>query len=370
MKITDIDTLPVKSYMSPEIKDLRKKAPLYLKSLFEHTYAIREIKSISELGHNALSALPGGMLSACYYLTTKTNCLVIKMRYRGIKAEAESLKMWARRNASVITVIKTGIVPATKKQKEKVHFIIEECVLDKKGELAPTCADFVHQHPGSIPAIAKIMGLELARIHKAVTKRSFGEFADMWGKNKAPIKTWNNYLKGYLTLHENYLLNLGLTKSKLKLLHERIQKMDFAKRGVYLHGDFSLRNTLLTSRNPLKIVIFDPNPLIGHPSWDLAISYNNLEFSKRRFEFAVKNEDYRQEYEKEKTFLTDFLKGYEKETKKRIIPEHILTSQLAQTIFLLQIEEQKARTQKKPGEEIEVMVRKDALFSFAEKLTS
>lgn len=368
MNISDVTKLPVAPHMPANVKQLRENAPRYLKSILERTYAIKEVKSLKELGQGALTPLGGGMLSAAYWLQIDGESRVIKLRYRGIDAEAKSLEAWRKKGADVVAVIAKGIVPETRQTDDKVKYLVLEGVTDKKGEVAPTCFEYVESHPEAIKKIGEILGNELFKIHSAKTTRSFGEFADMWGKNKAPLKTWNSYLQSFIIMHYDYLLTLGLTESKLKRLLQQVKEKKFPRRGTFVHGDYSLRNAMLTSKNPLEVKIFDPNPLIGDPSWDLAILYNNFEFEKRKHEYNTRKKAFHASYIRDKDTLEGLVKGYT-ESGGKIDEDAVAMSQLMQCIFLLQIEENKARKQKvDPEKEIEVMVRKDTLFDKVERL--
>lgn len=369
MNVQDIPTLPIAAHMSQQVKQLRENAPHYIKSVIEKTYALREIGSLKELGQGALSPLSGGMLSVAYWLSFDDEDRVIKLRYRGVAAEAKSLEAWSKQGASIVKVYSRGVIPETRGKEDPIKYLILEGVTDAKGHPAPTCYDYVESHPGSAKKLGDVLGCELAKMHRAKTQRTFGEFADMWGKNNSPYKTWNSYLDGFVMSHYDYLLTLGLTESKLKRLRKKIAEKHFPKQGVFVHGDYGLRNALLISQNPIKVVIFDPNPLIGNPSWDLAISYNNYEFERRKHDYAPRKKAYKVSFERDRDFLEGLIYGYEKEAKRKIDEEAVALSQLMQCTFLLQIEENKAHKKKvDPNKEIEVMVRKDTIFDKVEKL--
>jgi fructosamine-3-kinase len=247
MNISDVTKLPVAPHMPRNVKQLRENAPRYIKSIIEQTYAIREVKSLRELGQGSLTPLGGGMLSAAYWLQVGGESRVIKLRYRGIDAEAKSLEAWQKKGADVVGVIAKGVVPETKHSQDHIKYLVLEGVTDKKGEVAPTCFEYVQTHPEATRKIGEILGRELFKIHQAKTTRSFGEFADMWGKNKSPLKTWNTYLQSFVIMQYDYLLTLGLTESKLKRLLQQVKEKKFPKRGTFVHGDYSLRNAMLTS---------------------------------------------------------------------------------------------------------------------------
>jgi aminoglycoside phosphotransferase (APT) family kinase protein len=138
--------------------------------------------------------------------------------------------------------------------------------------------------------------------------------------------------------------------------------MRFPSRGTYLHGDYSLRNIMIVSSLRLRAVIFDPNPLIGDPSWDVAVLFNNRDFRRRRYEWEPSNPEYRKGYRIEQRFFEGFLQSYRRAREEKLDLASVRISQLIHTIVSLQTEERKQYPRKKKEKELELRVRREALF--------
>jgi fructosamine-3-kinase len=366
MKLNDIMTLPIKWSMPRNIRRLRRNAKYYLKDIVEKSRT-SPVKSLAALPRGSLKALQGGMSSAVYELRHLGDHIVIGLKDTGAEATREAIRAWQKEGANVVNILRTGTI-SDRRTHTKVRYLISEGVKAENNSLAPNAYDYAHAHPDQAYKLGLLLGRELAKMHKAASTRSFGEYADVPG-NKAQIKSWNKYLLGYINMHMQYLLKLGLSQAKIDQVIEIIKKERFPKKGFYIHGDFSLRNSLIESQKPLKIKIFDPNPLIGDPSWDQAILYNNLEFSLRKYEIKTRSRRIVLKYTIDRECLRGFKASYEKASGKQINQRKVFMSQLMQSTFLLQTEERKARTDKRdPQTDPEVRSRKEALIGFIEKI--
>ncbi len=370
MGVEDIAVLPIPLHMPLHIKQLRKNAPFYIKEIIEKSHAIGGIHSIEDLSQNSIKALSGGMLSAVYFLKRTGQELVINLRSKGVDATAEAFSAWQKKGANIVNIISSGIVPTTRSQADKVKYLIMEGIVDKTGKPAQTAQDYVRKYPEKAKQVGIALGRQLAKMHQAKTERSFGEYADMWG-NTAAIRTWNNYLTGYISFHQTYLTKIGINEDKLKKLIEVIKKTKFSKKGRYIHGDFSMRNAIVESEHPLKLKIIDPNPLVGHYSWDLAVLYNNKEFSKRKFAAFPKNKQFQKKFNIDQDCLEGFIEAYQKYSSYKIDRKKVLMSQVMQIIFLTQTEEKKLK--KNPddvNQKLEYRIRKELLVESIETLLS
>ena len=56
----------------------------------------------------------------------------------------------------------------------------------------------------------------------------------------------------------------------------------FVAEGRFVHGDVTIRNVGIYSYRPIVVGLFDPNPLSGDPSWDIAPMMNNVAFNELR----------------------------------------------------------------------------------------
>ncbi len=341
MTKNDIATLPIEPHMSLEQRILRKKAPLLVKKILENTFEYSGIKSLTELTKDSIIALEGGVSSAVYFLKHTENPLVIKLRHSGVGAEAEAILAWQAKRARVVDIKKVGLVEDV----GKVKYLIQEGVL-KKDQLAKTCFSYLQTNPKKAELVGKLMGEELAKMHTAKSNRTYGEFADMAGK-KAPFKTWNSYILGYINVNEEFLIKeVGLGKEKIQLIKLCINKVKYPQKGVYLHGDYSLRNILVESEKPFQIRIFDPNPIIGHPSWDIANIFNNARIATERLSLKPKTTEVKRTHQVYQDLLKGFINGYEK-ANGRIDRRKIYPSAFVQSILRLTAEVRRAKQRTK-----------------------
>jgi fructosamine-3-kinase len=355
-----IPQLPVGSHLIKPVVALRLNAPSYVRSILTQS---RKLASV--LGdYRSVTIAPvknGGNLSACYMLTTPTGRFLLKLRHAGLFAERTAMSQWRRSGASVAEVVSGGIVPSTRGSAQSVKYIVLELVLDSSGEAAQTGTDFVKTNHHRTKSIGYQMGAELAQMHRASTTKTFGEFGDMWGKS-APYGTMNSFLSSHIDNSEALLTQMGYNRQLLKRLHTEISKIRFVKHGRYLHGDYSLRNILIARSRPLKIVVIDPNPLIGDPSWDLAVLYNNVDFARRQLAHQPGTAKTKRLYELERDCLAGLIQGYQDTTRHRINPVKVKACQLIQAMFLLEIQVAKAkRRHKKPSTQMEVIARQEAI---------
>jgi hypothetical protein len=207
--------------MPIEVQRLQKNAHVYVKAIIERTQAFPELRSIEELPPGAIELLEGGNASALYSLYTDKEFAVIKLRNDGIEAEHEALTAWARKGVRVPTIRKKGIVPSTKRT-SPVKYLILDFVTDKQGEQAPTGTAYLRKNPRRARRLGQLMGRTLARMHRAKSDRTFGEFGDLSGSNRSPLRSWNQYLLGYAHLHRRYLLRIGISRRSLAALTQAI----------------------------------------------------------------------------------------------------------------------------------------------------
>ncbi len=243
--------------------------------------------------------------------------------------------------------------------------------MDEQNQLAETGKQYIQRNPNATHEIAVQMGRALAAMHRAKANHPYGEYADMWGseEGKPPMLTWNDYLLGSVDEHQDDLVSWGFTPFKLENLKQALADLKFPKQGVYLHGDFSARNAMIVSMHPYRIKVLDPNPLIGHPSWDLAVLYNNEEFEKRKLDHNPENGTFRSAHTIQKEILDGVLAGYEQAGGEKIERKAIAASQLMQCLYLFPGKLRRAENEgRDPDEDIQSMVVKDTLFDKVEWL--
>ncbi|HEU4677642.1 MAG TPA: phosphotransferase [Candidatus Paceibacterota bacterium] len=367
MKLRDIPKMEVQRHMSPEIQYMQSHAHLYVDRIIKNTRSFPQISSIDDLPPGAIRTLRGGRMSALYSVAIENELIVIKMRRDGIEAECEALEAWRRVKVPVPTVLKMGTLADTKTM-TGVKYLLLDFVLDRSGDPAPTGADYLERHPSAAHRVGRLLGRTLARMHRAKTDRTFGEYADMGHSNRSPYRSWNKYLLGYLDAYRPYLVSLGLTRKLVKRLETTIRDAEFGTVGTYVHGDYSLRNVMIDSRKPLRAVVFDPNPVIGDPSWDIAILMNNRDYALRRYAWEPQDQAYRKIAKREERFLEGFWASYRNASRERVPLSHIRIAQLLQTLLHLATEERKeyARPEEKA---VEIRSRRETLFELIGTLT-
>lgn len=360
MKFKDIPRMSVLKHMPPAVQSLQKHAPHYIRRLIEKTRAFPEVRTLEDLEPGSIKTLRGGYASALYSIETKENFVVAKLRSDGVEAEHEAIEAWNAHGVPVPTIRRKGILTGTK-HLPQMKYLLMDFIANKKGDRALTGTAYLDKNPGRSRRVGQIMGRTLARMHRATSSRTFGEYADMTGSTAGPLKSWNSYLMGYLKLHRGYLQYIGLGRRLIQELTKKIRAMRFPAPGVYLHGDYSLRNVMVVSSNPLKIVVFDPNPLIGDPSWDVAVIFNNRDYRRKRYEWEPSNPEYRRIHRRDQRFFEGFWRSYRLASTEKIDHERIWISQLIQSIIHLQSEEGRHNPDK-AEQELEIQVRREALF--------
>ena len=355
-----IPPLAVTTTMNKDAAALRLNGPHFLRSILTQS---RKMSFLLERA-DSLEITPitaGGMLSACYIVRHVSGDYLIKMRSGGIEAEHKAMSMWHKAGAHVGEIIASGVVPATRDSAKPIKYIVIGLVSDSNNQAAPTGSDFVKTHPERTRSVGYHMGVELAKMHRASTGKTFGEYGDMWGK-RAPYRSMNSFLLSYLDYHHRNLLAMGIKEDVLKQLHKRIGELKFIRKGRYLHGDYSLRNVLVERSRPLKLVVIDPNPLIGDPAWDLAILFNNVYFAKRRLVYNPGQRNHKKIYGTEAACLSGLIEGYRDTTRHSLNEAKLKACQLVQAVFLMDIERSKAKKRhRNPDDQLEVMVRADAI---------
>lgn len=331
MKISEISKLPVDRSTPPAKRRMRLQAPKYIASVINDTKALYPLKSIDELRPEHLQPLSGGRDAVTYLVNIPKRQVIIKIGVDGVAAETEAIEAWKRRHVRVPKVLQKGMVPVTRHDAQPLYYLVQHAMLDSSGRIIETCAAYLVYTPQKARQIGRALGVELNKMHSCVSNRFFGEFKDSGGSGSS-YKTWNGYVVDAINKQRNYLTNLGVDNEDIQNAIETIKRHHYVKKGRYLHGDFSIRNVAVKSRRPLKISVFDPNPLIGDPSWDVAFLINNYEYAKRRLAY---DEGQRDLYNRDKQLWTGFKQGY----WRRINRTSLKSAQLIQAIYQAQYTE-------------------------------
>lgn len=345
----EIPIFPEVTGPSNFINNNRYRAPEYLRTLIEQLEGIEGLNSLRELSVGDIKPLLGGKMSMVYGVRVDGRWVVVKFRSRGGQAEAEALGAWTQVGARVVTPIKHGMVAKAKGFRKRVNYLVMEAAVDCNNDIAPTTQDYLRDHPDEAQEVSRPLGEALAEMHRAEVETDFGEISDMRnGDSKdPPPQDWASYLVGYIEVHTEDLLRLGFDRPKIESLKKRVGQLSFPRMGVLLHADFSARNSAVISCDPYQIKVFDPNPIIGHPSWDLAILKNNVDFSKRRSEWCPDRQDFHIKRHVEEGTLKGILQGYREAGGDSSSDEAIAAAQLMQCLYLLPQKVYKAKSRGK-----------------------
>lgn len=371
METNQIPTHKVDSPMLPEVRGLRTKAPGYLVSLIEN----------GVLGNiESASVLEGGEVSACYFLKTDDGPRVVKLRHKGIEAEVEALKAWQAQGVHIPEVKAVGVVPMTLAEKDPVKYLVLRGIVGRDGLPALTGDKYLTLHPDMADEVGKSMGIELGKMHQAKSDGLFGGFSDMWGKDQAAV-TLAEHFTNKIHYYSSFLLELGIPNDQIELVVKNIKSISFPVRGTYVHGDFGMHSVLIEDDDPSKVSVFDPNPIIGDPYWDIALRYNKAELNKAKYEAQPDNDEYKALYERDKTYLDALMGSYKKIAGVEIDGRRLLANQVVQEMsgikyaegkISLQQSEITANGQQKVEDNrgLELRVRKDLFTQRFNRLAS
>ena len=329
----------------------------YIETALKQTAALPGIETIENLRPEQIGTLSGGVDAATYLVRSREGQVVIKINDHDIGAEAEALQAWRDRHARVPQVLGYGYLRSGASTR-RGKYLVQKAILTPHGRLVETCANYLVAYPEKAREIGRLLGIELTKMHRAIAPRSFGEYGDAAG-NTAAYQSWNAYMQGYLKLHRDYLRKLGISEDELAQVEQYIDDCKFAARGRYLHGDFSIRNAAIKSYEPLKVSVFDPNPIVGDPTWDIAVLFNNEEYRRRRQQHTDDREEL---YNRDKQLLIGFKQGYQ----RKIRQDNLLVSQLMQAI--LQTQYTAGKVAQKQLDKLELRVREDFIKDIVEAM--
>ncbi len=338
IRLIDIPRPVVRRTDSPQTKLLLRAAPRCLQYLLEHSIIFINRQGWPERSATTITLLSGGINAAAYLVQHRDWSVVVKFDYRSMRAEAEALAAWRQRGASVVSLLNTGEIPLKIGSRYPVRYVILEGVMTPAGEPAPAAITYITEQPRLAPSFGEAVGRQLALMHSATTKRRFGEYADMEGTNTKPYGTFNTYLAHYLEWYKALFIDeLGYSAKRYQQLIRQVRRTRFPRTGRYIHGDPSPRNILMASQRPLSITIIDPNPIVGHPTWDLAIITNNAELTRRKSQLRPDNRQYRLEARWRAGYAEGVITGYHAQTKRRIHSRHLRLVRLVHGLMLTSI---------------------------------
>jgi fructosamine-3-kinase len=263
---------------SGRLVDLPEDAGTRLAWVLDRTALFPEISTEERISLLRVEPLSGGADARTFLVRCDDHAVVVKLNETGLEAEAEALNAWKPYGGSLPDVLGVGALPST--GGPPVKYLVLSALVNDDGGVVETAAEYLDRSPESAREVGRTVGAELYKMHEAVCPTGFGNFADTPGAERT-YRNWNTYLEEFLGFHADFVKGFGLGDADLAGASAFIRGCRFVEDARYLHGDVSIRNVAITAYRPLSVGLFDPNPVSGDPSWDLAPMVNNVEFHRR-----------------------------------------------------------------------------------------
>jgi aminoglycoside phosphotransferase (APT) family kinase protein len=315
-----------------------------LRRVLEDSGAFQDLPGGKQLTPEQVVELEGGVDAATYLVRSPDRDVVVKLKSHGLEAEARALRAWKPHTPRVPEVLGLGTVPSMDEHSTK--YLILTALKNDEGRIVETGVEYLDRSPASARELGRALGAELHRMHQAVDETGFGNFADSPGSDRT-YRSWNGYLEDFLVLHADLVRQLGIGEEQIQATLAFIRACPFVAEGRFLHGDVSIRNVGILHDQPITVGLFDPNPLSGDPSWDIAPMMNNVAYNELRA---------RREGAPSELLVRDreLLDGFWESYPGGVAEESLLTAQLVQAV--LQAEHRKDRLRHRRADTVEVEV--------------
>jgi len=159
--------------------------------------------------------------------------------------------------------------------------------------------------------------------------------------------------------YADFVQELGIDDDQIEGVRGFMRACPFVSEGRFLHGDVTIRNVGVYSYRPITVGLFDPNPLSGDPSWDIAPMMNNVALNELRD---------RRESEPPAALTRDrqLLDGFWESYPDTVAEESLLTAQLVQA--LLQAEHRQDRLHRNETDTVDVEVAREFINSLVNRM--
>jgi fructosamine-3-kinase len=343
---------------SPSQDESRQQGEAHLRWVLEESGEFIDLPRLDEMSPEQVVELAGGVDAATYLVKCPDSDVVVKLNSSGLEAEARALRAWKPYTPRVPEVLGLGTVPST--GDKPIKYLILSALKNDEGEVVETADDYLKRSPESARKLGQAVAAELHRMHQAVDKTGFGNFADSPGSERT-YGTWSAYLEDFFVLHADFVQELGIADDQIEAARAFIRSCSFVAAGSFLHGDVTIRNVGVYSYHPITVGLFDPNPLIGDPSWDIAPMMNNVAFNELRF---------RRESEPPDALTRDrgLLDGFRESYSGDVAEESLLTAQLVQAV--LQAEHREERLNHSETDIVDVEVTHEFIRALVQKVTT
>jgi aminoglycoside phosphotransferase (APT) family kinase protein len=302
-----------------------------LRWVLEDSGAFPDLPELDQLAPDQVVELEGGVDAATYLVRCPRRDVVVKLKSSGLEAEARALRAWKPYTTRIPEVLGSGVVPSG--DKRPIRYLLLAALKNDDGQIVETAAEYLDRSPASARELGRAVGAELHRMHQAVDETGFGNFADSPGSEHT-YSSWSGYLEDFLALHADFVKRLGIGENQVQATLAFIRACPFVAEGRFLHGDVSIRNVAVFDDQPITVGLFDPNPLSGDPSWDLAPMMNNVAYDELRS---------RRERGPSRALLRDreLLDGFWESYPGGVAEESLLTAQLVQAILQAEVRQER-----------------------------
>jgi aminoglycoside phosphotransferase (APT) family kinase protein len=294
-----------------------------LRWVLQDSGAFPDLPPLDRLTPEQVVELEGGVDAATYLVRGPRRDVVVKLKGDGLEAEARALRAWRPYTPRVPEVLGVGTVPSGDGRSMK--YLALTALKNDEGRIVETAAEYLDRSPASARELGRSLGAELHRMHQAVDETGFGNFADSPGSERT-YASWSGYLEDFLALHAGLVRQLGIGEDRIQATLAFIRACPFVAEGRFLHGDVSIRNVGVFDDQPITVGLFDPNPLSGDPSWDIAPMMNNVAFNELR---ARREGAPPKELARDRELLDGFWESY----PVAVAEESLLTAQLVQAVL-------------------------------------
>jgi fructosamine-3-kinase len=315
-----------------------------LRWVLEDSGEFPDLPGLNQLTPEQVVTLEGGVDAATYLVRCPRRDVVVKLKSNGLEAEARALRAWKPYTPRVPEVLGFGTVPSMGERSAK--YLVLAALKNDEGRIVETAAEYLDRSNASARELGRAVGAELHRMHQAVDETGFGNFADSPGSERT-YRSWSGYLEDFFSLHAGLVQQLGISEDRIQATLAFIRACPFVAEGRFLHGDVSVRNVGIFHYQPITVGLFDPNPLSGDPSWDIAPMMNNVAYNELR---------QRREGAPSEVLVRDreLLDGFWESYPGGVAEESLLTAQLVQAV--LQAEHRKDRLRRRQADTVEVEV--------------
>jgi aminoglycoside phosphotransferase (APT) family kinase protein len=327
-----------------------------LRWVLEASGAFPDLPPPDRLSSEQVVELEGGVDAATYLVRCPGRDVVVKLKSHGLEAEARALRAWKPYTTRVPEVLGSGTVPSG--DERPMRYLLLAALKNDEGGIVETGAQYLDRSPASARELGRAVGAELHRMHQAVDEEGFGNFADSPGSERT-YGSWSGYLEDFFSLHAGLVRQLGIGEDRIRATRAFIRACPFVAEARFLHGDVSVRNVGIFRDQPITVGLFDPNPLSGDPSWDIAPMMNNVAYNELRRH---------REGAPSKLLLRDreLLDGFWESYPSGLAQESLLTAQLVQA--MLQAEHRQDRLAHDQADTVEVDVTHDFIRAAMQRM--